>query len=63
MNAAEYEASRALSKCKICGIVYRDHARCSVCGILTGPLHLEGELHRLNNGKLACASCKELKDN
>ena len=62
MNTKEYESQFLLTKCQICGVVIRDHPRCSVCGILTGPHHIEIGLHRLLNGKLACESCKELRD-
>ena len=53
MNTKEYEAEFQLKDCQICGIVIKDHPRCSVCGILTGPQHIEVGLHRLRNGKLA----------
>ena len=62
MNTKEYEAAFQLKDCQICGLIIKDHARCSVCGILVGPLHIEIGLHRLISGKLACESCKELKD-
>ena len=62
MNTKQYETEFALKDCQICGLIIRDHPRCSVCGILTGPQHLEAGLHRLLSGKLACESCKDLRD-
>ena len=58
MNTQEYEAARALSKCQICGIVYKDHAKCAICGILAGPKHIEVEVYPWR-GKTICAACLE----
>ena len=62
MNTKQYEAEFALKNCTVCGIVIKDHPCCAICGILSGPQHIEIELHQLRNGKLACASCREARD-
>lgn len=58
MITNEYEKQFLLTKCQICGITIKDHARCAVCGILAGEKHIEIEVYPWR-GKTICAACLE----
>lgn len=47
--------------CPTCLKRYKDHPRCSLCGILTGRSHIETELFDLEGypGYLVCQHCQQ----
>jgi len=44
--------------CRICGVLYTKHPRCSCCGIYCGPRHFK-EMASIYRGKALCDSCIE----
>ena len=55
---AEYSRGKLPPKChcQICGETFKDHCRCSKCGISIGNRHLESSPYILV-GETVCGSC------